>query len=108
VSTRTARKRSASSRAARRGARSAPATTPITAEDFDRKFDAGENIDAHVDWTNATRPGRDTFKVNVDFPRDLLKRIDAEAARIGIARQSWIKLRIADVLDADAEKAANR
>jgi hypothetical protein len=44
--------------------------------------------------------------VNVDFPRDMLKQIDAEAARIGIARQSWIKLRIADVLA--AEKGATR
>jgi len=63
-------------------------------------------VSAHVDWTNATRPGRDTFKVNVDFPREMLKQIDAEAARIGIARQSWIKLRIADVLA--AEKGATR
>jgi hypothetical protein len=102
VSTRTAKRGSASSRAARRGARNAPATTAITAAELDRKFDAGENVDAHVDWTNATRPGRDTFKVNVDFPRDMLKQIDAEAARIGIARQSWIKLRIADVLAAEA------
>lgn len=65
-------------------------------------------MSAHVDWTNATRPGRDTFKVNVDFPRDLLQRIDVEAARIGIPRQSWIKLRIADVLDAAAAAAEKR
>lgn len=42
---------------------------------------------------------RDTFKVNVDFPMDLLRRIDAEADRIGIARQAWIKLRLTDLLD---------
>jgi hypothetical protein len=52
----------------------------------------------HVDWTKATRPGRDTFKVNVDFPRDLLRRIDEEAARLGVARQAWIKMRLADLL----------
>jgi hypothetical protein len=107
VSTRTAKKRSASSRAAAR-ARANATPIPITAKEFDRKFEAGEDVSAHIDWKNATRPGRDTFKVNVDFPRDLLKRIDAEAARIGIARQSWIKLRIADVLDAEATKAATR
>jgi hypothetical protein len=50
--------------------------------------------------TNATRAGRETFKVNIDFPIDLLRQIDAEAERIGIPRQSWIKLRIADVLAA--------
>lgn len=36
--------------------------------------------------------------VNVNFPLDLLARIDREAARIGIARQAWIKLRLADIL----------
>ena len=83
--------------------------TPISAEEFDRKFDNGEDVSKHVDWTNATRPGRDTFKVNIDFPRDLLRRIDAEATRIGIARQALIKLRLTDLFDrAEAEKAATR
>ena len=62
---------------------------------------------AHLDWTNATRPGRDTFKVNIDFPRDLLRRIDAEATRIGIARQALIKLRLSDLFD-QAAAAAER
>lgn len=98
MSTRTAKQRSASSRAAARGAKKS-ATIPITAEEFDRKFDNGEDITAHIDWSTARRPGRETFKVNVDFPLDLLARIDAEAARIGIARQAWIKLRLTDLLD---------
>jgi hypothetical protein len=46
----------------------------------------------------ATPARRETFKVNVDFPLDLLARIDREAARIGVPRQSWIKMRLADVL----------
>jgi hypothetical protein len=37
-------------------------------------------------------------KVNVDFPVDLLRLIDAEADRIGVPRQSWIKMRLADVM----------
>jgi predicted DNA binding CopG/RHH family protein len=37
-------------------------------------------------------------RVNVDFPRALLEAIDAEAARLGIARQAYIKLRVADSL----------
>jgi hypothetical protein len=53
-----------------------------------------------------TRPGRDVFKVNVDFPRDMLRRIDAEALRIGIARQAWIKLRLTDLLDDLDRRAA--
>jgi hypothetical protein len=90
-------KRSGSSRVAARATRKSGAT--ISSEELDRKFDAGEDITQYLDLANATRPGRNTFKVNVDFPVDLLRKIDAEAARIGIARQAWIKLRLADVLD---------
>lgn len=55
------------------------------------------------------QPERETFTVNIDFPRDLLQRIDAEAARIGVARQAWIRLRLSDVLDVQAAtKAATR
>jgi predicted DNA binding CopG/RHH family protein len=31
-------------------------------------------------------------RVNIDFPLDLLRQIDAECARIGIPRQAWIKM----------------
>jgi hypothetical protein len=36
--------------------------------------------------------------VNVDFPVDLLRAIDREAKRIGVTRQAFIKLRLADSL----------
>lgn len=49
--------------------------------------------------TRQSRPPRQTFKVNVDFPLPLLQEIDAEAARVGIPRQSWIKLRLAEYFD---------
>jgi hypothetical protein len=42
---------------------------------------------------------RDVQKVNVDFPLDLLRRIDAQAARLGVSRQAYIKLRLGDVID---------
>lgn len=43
---------------------------------------------------------RTVQKINLDLPLPLLQAIDAEAARVGIPRQSWIKIRIADVIDA--------
>lgn len=73
-------------------------TRTITAQEFDRRFDAGEDLSAHVDWDKAIRPGRTVQRVNVDFPTDLLRAIDREATRIGVARQAFIKLRIADTL----------
>ena len=45
------------------------------------------------------KPHRDVQKVNVDFPLDLLRRIDAQAARLGVSRQAYIKLRMGDAID---------
>jgi hypothetical protein len=59
---------------------------------------AGEDISAHLDLAKATRPGREIQRVNVDFPVDLLRAIDREARRIGVSRQAFIKLRLADTL----------
>ena len=70
----------------------------LTAEEFDARFDAGEDMTPHMDWERARRPGRDVQRVNVDFPVDLLKAIDQEARRIGVTRQAFIKLRLADTL----------
>ena len=60
--------------------------------------DAGEDLTAHLDFSKATRPGRAVQRVNVDFPVDLLDAIDREARRIGVSRQSFIKLRLADTI----------
>ncbi len=51
-----------------------------------------------LDFGKATRPGRTVQRVNVDFPVDLLDAIDREARRIGISRQAFIKLRLADLI----------
>jgi hypothetical protein len=48
------------------------------------------------------RPGREVQRVNVDFPLELLRAIDREAQRIGVNRQAFIKLRLADALTTKA------
>lgn len=60
--------------------------------------DEGEDLNAHLDLTKASRPGRAVQRVNVDFPVDLLQAIDREAKRVGVTRQAFIKLRLADTL----------
>ncbi len=52
----------------------------------------------HLDLDSARRPGRETRRVNVEFPVDLLGEIDREARRLGVTRQAFIKLRLADTL----------
>jgi hypothetical protein len=71
-----------------------------TAHDLDRLHDRGVDVSAHLDLARARRPGREVQRVNVDFPLDLLHEIDAEARRIGINRQAYIKLRLADAVNA--------
>jgi predicted DNA binding CopG/RHH family protein len=99
-------KKSASSQSGTRTTTKAPRIAPntISAAEFDRKFDAGEDVSEYIDWSKARRPGREIQRVNVDVPVDLLRALDREAARIGVARQAYIKLRIADAVTAAQPK----
>lgn len=72
---------------------------PITTSEFDRKFDDGEDISAHVDWTKARRPNLEARRVNVDFPAWMVDGLDARAAHLGITRQALIKMWIAERLE---------
>jgi len=70
----------------------------ISAEEFDRRFDAGEDISQFFDLSKAQRPARNVQRVNVDIPKPMLSEIDQEADRIGVTRQSWIKFVLAERL----------
>jgi len=70
----------------------------MKAEDLDKKFDSGEDITDFLDISNAKRPDRDQRRVNVDFPVWMIHGLDKEAKRLGVARQSLIKIWIAERL----------
>ncbi len=70
----------------------------LPAATLDAMHDAGVDLSAHLDATKARRPGRAVQRVNVDFPVDLLREIDQEARRLGVTRQAFIKIRLADSL----------
>jgi len=70
----------------------------MKAKDLDKKFDSGENITEFLDFTKARRPGQDQKRVNVDFPVWMIHSLDKEAKRLGVARQSIIKIWIAERL----------
>jgi hypothetical protein len=74
------------------------ATKQITAEEFDRMFDDGEDISEYVDWSKARRPGLEPKRVNVDFPAWVVNGLDREARRLGVTRQALIKMWIAEKL----------
>jgi hypothetical protein len=73
-------------------------TRALSAAELDAMHDAGTDLSAHMDFAKATRPGRAVQRVNVDFPVDLLREIDQEARRLGVTRQAFIKVRLADSL----------
>jgi hypothetical protein len=70
----------------------------MKARELDRAFDAGEDVDALVDWSKARRPNVQTRRVNVDFPAWVVEGLDREARRLGVTRQSLIKTWIAERL----------
>ena len=71
----------------------------MKASDFDRKFDEGEDIAGDLDLSKARRPAQEQRRVNVDFPEWMIQSLDREARRLGVTRQSIIKVWIAERLE---------
>ena len=70
----------------------------MKAKTFDSKFDAGEKVTDQLDLGQARRINAEAKRVNVDFPAWMVQSIDREARRLGVTRQSLIKLWLADKL----------
>lgn len=68
----------------------------MRARDLEKKFDAGEDIAEHLDFAKARRPAQAQKRVNVDFPVWMIHSLDREASRLGVPRQSLIKVLIAE------------
>ena len=71
----------------------------MKARDFDKKFEEGEDISRHLDIRKARRPEQEQKRVNVDFPIWMIQLLDKEAKRLGVPRQSIIKVWIAERLE---------
>jgi hypothetical protein len=75
----------------------------MKAKDLDKEFDEGKNILKHLDLSKAKRPNQEQKRVNVDFPLWMIQSLDKEAKRLGVPRQSIIKIWLAERL----QKSAN-
>ena len=75
----------------------------MKAKDFDKKFEAGEDITAHLDLSQARRPEQDSKRVNIDFPVWVVQKVDKEARRLGVSRQALLKVWVAERLEAVAQ-----
>ncbi len=70
----------------------------MTASEFDERFDAGEDLSPHYDIENASRPGLEQRRVSVGFPVWMVQHLDVIARRLGVTRQSVIKVFISEKL----------
>jgi len=71
----------------------------MKASELDKRFDDGEDITGELDLASARRPNREQRRVNVDFPSWMVESLDREARRLGVTRQSIIKVWIAERLE---------
>ncbi|MBS3967094.1 MAG: hypothetical protein KGZ60_07580 [Truepera sp.] len=71
----------------------------MKARAFDKKFDADEDITGALDLSRARRPKQAHKRVNVDFPIWMIESLDKEASRLGVTRQSIIKVWLAERLE---------
>jgi hypothetical protein len=77
----------------------------MKAKDFDKKFDEGVDITDALDLSKARRPLQAQRRVNVDFPAWMIDSLDREASKLGVTRQSVIKIWLAERLEARADRA---
>jgi hypothetical protein len=74
----------------------------MKAKELDKKFDEGKDILRHLDLSKARRPNQEQKRVNVDFPLWMIHSLDKEAKRLGVPRQSIIKIWLAERLQKSA------
>ncbi|OGU09787.1 MAG: CopG family transcriptional regulator [Geobacteraceae bacterium GWC2_58_44] len=71
----------------------------MKAKEFDKLFDEGADVSEFLDISKARRPEQAQKRVNVDFPLWMIDALDKEARRLGVPRQSIIKVWVAERLE---------
>ena len=74
----------------------------MKAKDLDKKFDEGKSVMEHLELSKVRRPNQEQKRVNVDFPLWMIQSLDKEAKRLGVPRQSIIKIWLAERLNKSA------
>jgi len=71
----------------------------MNSSEFDQRFDAGDSVLEALDLDGARRSRLQQKRVNVDFPLWMVEQLDREATRLGVTRQSIIKVWLAERLE---------
>ena len=80
----------------------------ITAEELDRRFDDGEDITEFLNLGQAFRPNLEQRRVNLDLPNWMIASLDQEAKRVGVTRQSIMKVWMSERIKAEQVGAGQR
>lgn len=78
----------------------------MKAKNLEKIFDEGKDVTPHLDLSKARRPGHEPRRVNVDFPNWIIESLEVQARRLGVTRQSVIKMWIAERLKEEVKKAS--
>ncbi len=70
----------------------------MKSKEFDKKFDHGEDMEEHLDFSKARRVNQEPKRVNIDFPTWVVEKLDKQSKRLGITRQALVKVWIAEKL----------
>jgi hypothetical protein len=76
----------------------------MKAGEFDRRFDHGEDVTPYLDLSSARRGDVPPKRVNVDFPEWMVAGLDKQAAKMGVTRQSVIKVWIGERLQQESTR----
>lgn len=80
----------------------------MKAKKFEQQFDEGVDMTATLDLSKAKRVMQEQKRVNVDFPTWMIDSLDREASKLGVTRQSVIKVWLAERLEASASNSPLR
>lgn len=72
----------------------------MKAKKFEQQFDEGVALTAALDLSKGKRVLQEQKRVNVDFPTWMIDSLDREASKLGVTRQSVIKVWLAERLEA--------
>ena len=75
----------------------------MKAKNVDQQFDDGEDITSSLDISKGRRVQQAQKRVNVDFPVWMIESLDREASKLGVTRQSVIKVWLAERLEATSK-----
>jgi hypothetical protein len=77
----------------------------MKAKEFEKKFDeAKEDLLEDLELSTARRVNLEQKRINVDFPSWVVEALDREATRIGVTRQSIIKMWLVERLQLEASR----